>query len=354
VTSASASRDTGSSDTGSSDTADNRGAEDDQAESTATVLVAGAANLAIAVLKLVAGVLTGSAAMLAEAVHSLADTVTEGLLLTALRRSVKPADRTHPLGYGKERFFWALIAAVSIFVSGAVFAIYEGVHTILGGEAEQAYVWVAYVVLVVSFALEGTSWLRALRQVRADAAAERRSMADYLRGSDDPTVKTVFYEDSAALVGLLLALAGIALHQVTGSAVFDGLASLLIGVLLAGVAYLLGRTNTALLVGRQADPRLVHAVREVLDAAPEVEAVVDLITQVMGTDRVLVCARIDLADGLTASEVENACLRLDRQLQDTFAEVDEVFLEPVPRHDPELRAKVLARYGELPIGRTLG
>jgi divalent metal cation (Fe/Co/Zn/Cd) transporter len=167
-------------------------------------------------------------------------------------------------------------------------------------------------------------------------------------------VKTVFYEDSAALVGLLLALAGIALHQVTGSAVFDGLASLLIGVLLAGVAYLLGRTNKALLVGRQADPRLVHAVREVLDAAPEVEAVVDLITQVMGTDRVLVCARIDLADGLTASEVENACLRLDRQLQDTFAEVDEVFLEPVPRHDPELRAKVLARYGELPIGRTLG
>ena len=322
-------------------------------ESTATVLVAGGANLAIAVMKLVAGLLTGSAAMLSEAVHSLADTVTEGLLLTALRRSEKPADRTHPLGYGKERFFWALIAAVSIFVSGAVFAIYEGVHTIVAGEAEQAYVWVAYAVLVISFALEGTSWFKALQQVRAEAAAEHRGLAHYLRGSDDPTVKTVFYEDSAALVGLLLALAGIALHQLTGSAVFDGLASLLIGVLLAGVAYLLGRTNKALLVGRQADPDLVHAVRELLDAAPEVDAVVDLVTQVMGTNKVLVCARIDLTDTLTADEVERACLRLDGELQDAFPEVDEVFLEPVPRNDPELRAKVLARYGELG-SRSLG
>lgn len=209
-------------------------------------------------------------------------------------------------------------------------------------------------MLVLSFGLEGTSWLKALRQLRAEASAEHRDLAAYLRGSDDPTVKTVFYEDSAALVGLLLALAGIAAHQLTGAGVFDGIASLLIGVLLAGVAYLLGSTNKALLVGRQADPTLVHAVRLLLDAAPEVEAVVDLLTQVMGTDKVLVCARIDLVDALTASEVENACLRLNRELQDAFPEVDEVFLEPVPRNDPELRAKVLARYGELPTGRTLG
>ena len=331
-------------------------AADDSARgaSTATVLVAGATNLAIAAMKLVAGLLTGSTAMLAEAVHSVADTVTEGLLLTALQRSVKPADRTHPLGYGKERFFWALIAAVSIFVTGAAFAIVEGVRTIVGGEAEQARIWVAYGVLVISFGLEGTSWLKALRQLRAEASAEHRGLAAYLRGSDDPTVKTVFYEDSAALVGLLLALAGIAAHQLTGSGVYDGIASLLIGVLLAGVAYLLGSTNKALLVGRQADPTLVHAVRLLLDAAPEVEAVVDLLTQVMGTDKVLVCARIDLVDALTASEVEKACLRLNRELQDAFPEVDEVFLEPVPRNDPELRAKVLARYGELPTGRTLG
>ncbi len=325
-----------------------------QGESTATVVVAGAANLLIAVLKLVAGVLTGSAAMLAEAVHSLADTVTEVLLLTALRRSVRPADRVHPLGYGKERFFWSLIAAVSIFVSGAVFALVEGVRTILSGGGEQTAVWAAYAVLVVSFALEGTSWLKALRQVRAEAAAERRGMGEYLRRSDDPTVKTVFYEDSAALTGLVLALAGIGLHQLTGSGVWDGLASVLIGLLLAGVAYLLGRTNKALLVGRQADPNLVHRVHQLLDAAPEVVAVVDLITQVMGTDRVLVCARIDVEDTLSAGELERACVRLDAELRAELPDVDEVFLEPVPRTDPEIRQRVLARYGELDGDHRLG
>jgi len=328
--------------------------EQQQGESTATVVVAGAANLLIAVLKLVAGVLTGSAAMLAEAVHSLADTVTEVLLLTALRRSVRPADRVHPLGYGKERFFWALIAAVSIFVSGAVFALVEGVRTIFSGGGEQTVVWAAYGVLVVSFALEGTSWLKALRQVRAEAAAERRGMGEYLRRSDDPTVKTVFYEDSAALTGLVLALAGIGLHQLTGSGVWDGLASVLIGLLLAGVAYLLGRTNKALLVGRQADPNLVHRVHQLLDAAPEVVAVVDLITQVMGTDRVLVCARIDVEDTLSAGELERACVRLVAELRAELPDVDEVFLEPVPRTDPEIRQRVLARYGELDGDHRLG
>ncbi|MEO6881591.1 MAG: cation diffusion facilitator family transporter [Mycobacteriaceae bacterium] len=323
-------------------------------ESTATVLVAGAANLGVAIMKLVAGVVTGSAALLAEAVHSLADTVTEVLLLTALRRSDRPADRAHPLGYGKERFFWALIAAVSIFVSGAVFALYEGVHTIVSGEDEQRYVWVAYLVIAISAALEGTSWLKALRQARAEAAGEGRELFAYLRTSDDPTVKTVFYEDSAALIGLLLALLGTLGHQLTGSGVWDGVASLLIGVLLALVAYLLGSTTKSLLVGRQADVNLVRAVRAHLAAAPEVDAVVDLITQVMGTNLVLVCARIDLVDGLSTSEVEKACLRLDGELQDLFAEVDEVFLEPVPRGDPDLRAKVLARYGELDEGFRLG
>ena len=314
-------------------------------ESTATVLVAGAANLAIAILKTIAGLLTGSAAMLAEAAHSVADTATEVLLLTALRRSDKPADRRHPLGYGKERFFWALIAAVSIFVSGAVFAIGEGVRSLLGGEAEQNLVWVAYAVLGASFLAEGTSWLKALRQARSEARGEQKVLLAYLRGSDDPTIKTVLYEDTAALAGLLIALAGVGLHQLTGQAVWDGIASLLIGALLAVVAYLLGTANKALLVGRQADRLVVDEVRARLEAAPEVEAVVDLITQVMGTNTVLVCARIDLVDGLDAAEVERACLRLDRELHDGIAEVDEVFLEPVPRSDAELRAKVLERYG---------
>lgn len=316
-----------------------------KSESTLTVLVALAANFLIAVLKLVAGVITGSAAMLAEAAHSVADTLTEALLLTALRRSSRPADRAHPFGYGKERYFWSLMAAVSIFASGAVFALYEGFRTIFGESHEQTSPLVGYVVLALAFVLEGVSWLRAVKQVRAEAAAEGRTVRRYLRLIDDPTVKTVFFEDSAALIGILLAFGGLALHDVTGSAVWDGLASALIGVLLAGVAYLLGRTNLGLLIGRQADPTIVRGAREFLGAAPEVEVVVDLLTMVTGTDQVLLCARLDFAENLTSTDLELACVRLATELREQFPDLDEIFLEPVPRTDPELRARVLARYG---------
>jgi cation diffusion facilitator family transporter len=318
-----------------------------KSESTLTVLVALGANFAIAVLKLVAGVITGSAAMLAEAGHSVADTFTEALLLTALRRSNRPADRAHPFGYGKERYFWSLMAAVSIFASGALFAFYEGFRTVFGDDHSQQSPIVGYVVLALAFVLEGVSWLRAVRQVRAEAAAEKRSVRRYLRLIDDPTVKTVFYEDTAALVGILLAFAGLALHDVTGSAVWDGLASVLIGALLAGIAYLLARTNLGLLIGRQADPAIVRGAREHLTAAPEVEVVVDLLTMVTGTDRILLCARVDFVDALSSHDLEIACVRIAAELRERFPDLDEIFLEPVPRSDAELRARVLARYGNL-------
>jgi cation diffusion facilitator family transporter len=323
-------------------------AEQERSESTLTVLIALAANFAIAVLKLIAGLLTGSAAMLAEAAHSVADTLTEGLLLTALRRSSRPADRRHPFGYGKERYFWSLMAAVSIFTSGAVFALYEGLTTIFGEGHEQTAVWVGYLVLAAAFVLEGVSWLRAVKQVRAESAAEGRTIREYLRLLDDPTVKTVFFEDSAALVGLLLAFGGLAMHDLTGEAWWDGLASVLIGVLLAYVAYLLGRTNMGLLIGRQADPEVVRQIRTSLLAEPEVEVVVDLLTMVTGTDRILLCARVDFADGLSSRDLEHACVRIAGDLAERVPDLDEIFIEPVPREDPDLRARVLARYGARP------
>lgn len=318
-----------------------------KSESALTVVVALAVNLAIAVLKLGAGLITGSAAMLAEAAHSVADTFTESLLLTALRRSNKPADARHPFGYGKERYFWSLMSAVSIFASGSVFAFYEGFRTMFGDDHTQTAPLVGYVVLALAFVLESVSFARAVKQVRSEAAAENRTVREYLRLIDDPTVKTVFYEDSAALVGILLAFAGIALHDITGSAVWDGMASALIGLLLAGIAYLLGRTNLNLLVGRQADPAVVAGARKMLAAAPEVEVVVDLLTMVTGTDRVLLCARLDFADGLTSGELELACVRIAGELTERYPDLDEIFLEPVPRTDAALRARVLARYGHL-------
>ncbi|MEU7478624.1 cation diffusion facilitator family transporter [Lentzea sp. NPDC042327] len=314
-------------------------------ESTLTVVLALLVNLAIAITKAIAGVLTGSAAILSEAAHSVADTFTEALLLTALRRSDRPADRRHPFGYGKERYFWSLLAAVSIFASGAMFAFYEGFRTVFGEPEEQTRPLVGYIVLALAFLLESVSWTQAFRQVRSQSAEHGKSFWAFLRESDDPTVKTVFLEDSAALIGLVLAFTGLGLHQLTGSSVWDGLASLAIGVLLALVAYTLARTNRGLLIGRQADQVVVKAIWKWLADLPEVDAVVDVLTMLIGTDRVLLCARLDFDDSMTAHELELACVRISADLHSEFPDLDEIFLEPVPRTDPELRRRVLERYG---------
>jgi cation diffusion facilitator family transporter len=319
-------------------------------ESTLTVLLALASNVLVGVLKLVAGLLTGSSAMLAEAAHSVADTTTEVFLFTALRRSGRQADRLHPFGYGKERFFWAMIAAVSVFVTGAAYSIYEGISTIVEqprDPAEEQYAWVAYAVLGISALIEGTSWQQAVRQVWREKRELGLPLRRYLVLSDDPTVKSVLYEDTAALVGLLLALLGVGLHQLTGSSVWDGIASVMIGVLLIAVAYLLGRTNKNLLIGRSAEPRVLHAVFDHLADAPEVDTVVDLQSMLTGTDSVLLCARVDFVDTLSAADLERTCVRLDDELRERFTDLDQIFIEPVPRTDPDLRAAVLERYGTL-------
>ncbi|GAA1564712.1 cation diffusion facilitator family transporter [Actinomadura kijaniata] len=315
-------------------------------ESALTVLLAFGANLGIAVAKIIAAVVTGSASMAAEAAHSVADTFNEVLLLVGLRRSTRPANRRHPFGYGKERYIWTLLVAVAIFGMGALFAFYQGVETLLGHHhGDEPDPLVGYVVLGVSFLLEAISWQQALRQVRSDARAEGLSTIVHIRRTDEPTSISVLLEDSAALIGLLLAFAGMGLHQLTGSAVWDGVGSVLIGVLLTAVALVLGRINLNLLIGSQADPRIVGDVRARLAAAPEVEQVVDVLTMIVGADRVLVCARLDFRDVLTSVEMERACVRLDHELREAHEEIDEVFLEPVPRDDPELRARVIARYG---------
>lgn len=320
----------------------------DGRESTLTVLVALGANLAIAVLKAIAGLLTASASILAEAGHSVADTVTEIFLLTALRRSEKPADQRHPFGYGKERYFWSLIAAIGIFVSGAMFAFAEGVHALTEPVQQQSHPIVGYAVLALGFVIECVSWAKAWLQVRSEAAAHGTSIRYYLRMSDDPTVKTVLLEDTAALVGLLLAFAGVGLHQLTGKSLWDGLASLVIGILLTLVAFVLGLANLRLLIGQQADGRLLEALGTRLGDQPEVDAVVDLVTMSTGTGRVLLCARIDFAEELTSTDVEYAVVRIEAELRLAFPQLHEVFLVPVPRSDPALRARILARYRQSP------
>ena len=264
-----------------------------------------------------------------------------------MRRSARPADREHPFGYGKERYFWSLLAAFGILVSGAAFSGYQGVHTIVAEPRESTYAWVNYVVLGLALALEGTSLLRAIRQVRAEAVEHGHSVPAQLSGSDDPTPRAVFTEDLAAVIGILLATAGVGLHQLSGSAVWDGVASLAIGVLLAVVAILLAKSCKGLLIGRQADPRMVRSIERWLERQPEVDDVVDLLTMLTGTDKVLLCARVDFVNSYSAGDLEKACVRIDADLREEFEDLDEIFIQPVPRSDPDLRDRVLRRYGRI-------
>lgn len=310
-----------------------------------TVLLALAANLGIALAKTFAAVITGSASMAAEAGHSFVDTINEVLLLTALRRSERPADSRHPFGHGTERYFWSLLVAVCIFGMGALFAFLQGFGALLGRGAEEASPLLGYIVLGVSAVLEAVSWRQAYRETRQHSRERNQGFLEFLRTTDDPTAKSVLFEDSAALLGIAFAAAGLLTHQLTGSTIGEGVASLLIGLMLSLVAFLLGRTNRELLIGRQARPEVLEGMRGMLAGAPEVEEVVDLMTMNVGTDQILVCARLDFDDSLGAADVERACARLDGELHDKYHEVYEVFLEPVPRDDPGLRERVLARYG---------
>ncbi|GAA0318433.1 cation diffusion facilitator family transporter [Kineococcus aurantiacus] len=294
------------------------------------MLVALLANVGVGIAKAVGGVVTGSSALLAEAAHSVADTLNEAFLLLSLSRADRPADRTHPFGYGKERFFWSLLAAVGIFVSGAVFSIAEGVSALTGDPEPTSteHFVVIYAILGVSVVLEGGSLLKALRQVVREAASAHRRLLTYVVRSPDPTVKTVASEDSIAVLGVLVALAGTVLHQVTGSGVWDGVSSIVIGALLAVVAFLLGRDTKELLIGEAADPAVrLEAVR-VLAAERAIVRVQEVLTMQLGPDGVLVAGRVQFDEALTALQVEEACTRAEEEMRRRVPTITQVFLDP--------------------------
>jgi len=299
----------------------------DGGESTGTVVLAGVANLGIAIAKFVGGLISHSSAMLSEAAHSVADTITEVLLFIALKRGNRPADDRHPFGYGRETYFWAFLASLATFGLGAGFSIWQGVTTITGGE-EQGSPRVAYIVLAISFVLEGASWLKAVRQVRSAARRWRVSPGRYLSATTDTTVKAVTFEDSAALVGLVLAAAGLFLEHLTGNPLWDGVAAILIGVLLLLVAYALARANVSLLIGQAASPRIEEELREEIAALPHVESVPFLITSVIGPGQIVVAAKVDFSDGSTAEDIEAAADDAEQRLVARHPGVRYVFLDP--------------------------
>jgi cation diffusion facilitator family transporter len=291
-----------------------------------TVLIALTANAVVTIAKLAGGLVSGSAALLAEAAHSVADTTNQGFLLVSISLASREPTPDQPFGYGRARFLWTFIAAVAMFLAGAVFAIGYGVYQ-LTSAPESAKYGAAYVTLAIALVAEGASWVRALRQTRREAAEAELPLLRYVRSSRDPNVKMVLFEDTAALVGIGLALVGIVADQVTGSTVFDPAASIAIGLLLVTVAGWMGHDTSELLIGGAARPDEREALWRKLEEFDQVDSVVELLTMTLGPNSLLVAARIDLAHGLGESDIEQLSDEIDEHLSRVVPDVTEVFLD---------------------------
>jgi len=288
------------------------------------------ANALIAVLKLIAAVITGSSGMMAEALHSIADTTNQIFLLLGLRFYKRPASAKHPFGYGKERFFWSFIAAIFIFGVGATYAIYEGIVKLTHPHPPTNLGW-AYAVLALSFLLESGSIAIALYQEIKEAHHEGLGFFDYLRESKDPTAKTVIFEDSAALIGIIIATLGLVLtqYQVGGSAgaYWDGVASIAIGLVLAVVAFVLARSSRGLLLGEAANKNEVAAIKQAIESHPNVERVVELLTMHLAPKQILINAHVQLRPNLITGEIEKSIAEIEDRIKRAEPKVEMIFLE---------------------------
>ncbi len=305
-------------------------------ESKRTVYVAICANLAIGVAKAVAGVLSGSSVMLAEAAHSAADTMNEVFMLVSLRLGKRQPDKLHPFGYGKERFFWAFVAAVFMFVASASFSVAKGVHEIVSGDhADYTDTWLeaSFVVLGVAALAEGASFLRARSQVTKQAARVSMPIRSFVWQSKDPTVKVVLLEDAAALIGLAIAALGIALSWLTRNPLWDGVASILVGLLLAAVALGLGADTKGLLLGESALPADRDKIERLIEQHSGVRQVVQVLTMATGPDSLLVAARVSLCPGLSAEQIERIAHEIDCRLREEVPGITEVFLDPTSQRE---------------------
>ncbi|MBV1853504.1 cation diffusion facilitator family transporter [Catellatospora tritici] len=312
------------------------GAVQPASESVRTVVVALVANALIAVAKSAAAVITGSASLAAEAAHSWADTGNELFLVAAGRRAARPPDAGHPFGHGREAYVWSLFAAIGLFVAGGAISVSHGVQELLHPEPAGHFA-IGYAVLAVSFVLEGVSYLRSVRQARAAARLLDRDLLEHVMATSDPTLRAVFAEDAAALIGLVIATLGLAAHQVTGSAVPDAIGSILVGVLLTVVAFVLINSNRRFLVGQQADPRVIGSVAELLARQPEVDRVTSLRVEVVGPLMVSVIGRVDLVGDDVESLLAVRLRAVEARLQAASPVIVAVVLGPSAPDEPSLR-----------------
>lgn len=284
-----------------------------------------AGNLLVAMAKSTAAGLTGSAAMLSEAVHSLVDTLNELLLLYGIARSSRPADSTHPLGYAREIYFWSFVVALLIFTLGAGVSAYEGIHRLLEPQPIERPL-VIYVVLAASLVFEGGSWIVGIRAFRAS----KRNLGwwEAFRRSKDPPAFIVVFEDSAAVLGILVAAAGTTAAIVTQDSRWDGIASLLIAAILAGVAVLLARESKALLIGERADPTLSDAIIRIAAGIKGVCNANSIVTVQLAPNTVTAMLSLDFFDYMRAPDIERAVMELETQIKRAHPEVWAIFVKP--------------------------
>jgi cation diffusion facilitator family transporter len=283
-----------------------------------------AANLAITITKFAAAILSGSSAMLSEGIHSLVDTGNQLLLLLGLKKSRKPADENHPFGHGKELYFWSLIVAVALFGIGGGMSAYEGITHLLRPRPLLDPRW-SYAVLGFAFLFDGASWIIALRELLP--AIRRDGLRKTLLSSKDPSVLTVLCEDTADLIGILVAFCGILLGHRLNSPRADGIAALVIGLVLAAVAVFLVYQSKRLLVGESADPEVVESIRAAARAVPGVARVGRPLTMHFGPDEVLLNLEVHFRHDLSAAELTAAVDRLEKTIRDQHPEVHRIFIE---------------------------
>jgi solute carrier family 30 (zinc transporter), member 9 len=270
--------------------------------STSSVVVGITANSLVSVAKFIGFAVSGSGAMLSEAIHSVADTVNQALLLVGLKRSERLADEKHPEGYGRERFFWGLVSALGIFFLGAGVTLWHGIHALMHPEPSH-HTWVTWAVLTFALVLEGGALVVAVRGLARDAKAAGLGSIQYFKEGRDPTLIAIIAEDGAAVLGLLFAVAGIGLESFTGSPIWDAIATLSIGALLAGVAVFLVRVNRVFLLSRAIDPEVEQAIRDVFSRHPAVSDVVSLTGVVLTMGQYRVAADLDFNGAALAREV---------------------------------------------------
>ncbi|TPI30744.1 cation diffusion facilitator family transporter [Mesorhizobium sp. B2-1-8] len=297
-----------------------------------------AGNLAIALTKFAAAFFTGSSAMLSEGVHSLVDTGNGGLLLYGMHRAARPADSTHPLGHGRELYFWSFIVALLVFALGAGVSFYEGIVHIMAPEPV-ANVKVNYIVLGLSFLFEGSSWLVALRVFRKQKG--KQGWLQAVQSSKDPSVYTVLFEDSAALLGLTVAFAGILAAEIFEMPELDGAASIGIALILGATAIFLARESKGLLIGEPASPEVQRKVLAIVQQDPAVQRANGVLTVHMGPEEIVAALSIEFEDHLSAPEIEACIERLEARLRKEMPEITRLFVKPQTSGTWETRRKLI-------------